>query len=431
MKNILIKLAFWASFAYTFLSLLFYSLPFEFLWRASFLNIYYLKMSPPFADFRWISATSQCGVPLIDLVRRVSPGCDIYGRNGGGLGYPPQSVEIARLLKLTISSTQITSFCFGLALILIFLTLLHSIYGSSKSFYILATILLSSFPLQLAIERGNLDIIVFILIVSASALISLKSKLFSLLSALFTYTAVAVKAYPLFGFLFFAVCSGNHLSRFRSLLLVTSSIVGLLSVIPWYLLSSSDIPSAAWRVISHGFLIQDSASSPLLILEQIASALILIIGLYLGYALRLRYTFIHLYLEHLSSFKDRFIFSLTSISGFSWLACYFISDGYDYRIIFFFPCLIFLFYYALSPTGRSSLLSNILSKFILISIVLTSLGYYSWMAPSRLIGFNLVQVLSVVIDSLCLPLLASLSITFLLPTFPSIASRKLLISRHI
>ena len=409
------KIIFSLSLAYSLLSLIFYLSPYEFLWRYSFMNIFYMKMLPPFADLRWISATSECGVDVLDIATRLSPGCDPYGRNDGGLPYPPFSIEFARFLHLSISNTQVCGFLFGLTLIIFFVFLAFSVFKFSPLFYFSSSILLFSFPLQLGIERGNLDVIVFILVISSSVLISLRSNLLSVFSAPFMFLAVATKAYPFFGFFPFAFFCIPDIGRFRRLLLIFSSILGLFLVIPWYLQSSSDIPKAGWRVISHGFFISQFFYSPFLFFQQLISFIFLLLGLFLGIKFCSRQIFLESYLGTLCSIRSRFLYILTSLSGLIWLACYFISVGYDYRLIFLFPALLYLFFFAdLFPINFA--FGNLIRISIYLSIISVCLSYYSWIEPLRFISTGLLNLFSLVNDSICLPFLASLTLSFILPS---------------
>ena len=68
--------------------------------QPAFLMIGWFRMRPSFIDLRWVTATSECSVSLVEMMARRSVGCSAYGPIGlGGLEYPPRAIDVSFLLK--------------------------------------------------------------------------------------------------------------------------------------------------------------------------------------------------------------------------------------------------------------------------------------------------------------------------------------------
>lgn len=155
------------AFANILLSLLFYALSGDIAQQA-FPLIRGLKMLPPFADLRWVTSLSECGVDLQALAEHRLWGCDPYGR-GGGLGYPPMSVQFARFLAVKGQHTGLLGLSMGLALVTILMGLTYRLIQTPAFRDLVGALLLLSFPLQLAVERGNIDVVLFVVLATLAA----------------------------------------------------------------------------------------------------------------------------------------------------------------------------------------------------------------------------------------------------------------------
>jgi hypothetical protein len=66
---------------------------------------------PTYADLRWVTATSDCGVNPLYHGKLV--GCDAFGRRG--IGYPPMSIWLFRLFHFQAGWTDLLALFSGLA----------------------------------------------------------------------------------------------------------------------------------------------------------------------------------------------------------------------------------------------------------------------------------------------------------------------------
>jgi len=119
------------------------------------------RMVPAFADLRAITALAGCKADLNLVIKGLSAGCDPYGRTGG-LGYPPLIFELARAIGVNGSWTGPTAMACGVALMAIVLDDARRARCSLSLKAMIAGALLLSFAAQLAIERMNIDVIIFI-----------------------------------------------------------------------------------------------------------------------------------------------------------------------------------------------------------------------------------------------------------------------------
>jgi hypothetical protein len=108
---------------------------------------------PTFADLRWVTAHSECGVRLSDLASGLSAGCDPFDRKSSSLSYPPMSILAARFLAVKGHHTGLLGFCFGLAVITILALLSRRLVKPEWFANGLLAVILLGFPMQLALER--------------------------------------------------------------------------------------------------------------------------------------------------------------------------------------------------------------------------------------------------------------------------------------
>lgn len=325
-----------------------------------------LKMLPPYADLRWIGATSECGVDLQAVADGRLWGCDPYGRAGSG--YPPMSVQFARFLLVKGSHTQLIGFSMGLANVAIVCLLCFRLIKEAAVKYSTAALLVISLPMQLALERGNIDIVVFNLCASIAALAATNKRLLSPFLSFLSWLAVAVKLFPIAGLMAWISLDIFRLRRVRMLhvSVVLGSLVGILFTLPWILQGgASKAPQPGIGLISHGlrgdyiFLqaIANQLSFPAAALFRQLShywgAILYVLSLILGSKMRLYMHFTSLIASLDGRFARHFVYHFVSLTTCTWLAAYVIGGSFDYRMIFAMPGFICIFAYISSDRKRS------------------------------------------------------------------------------
>jgi hypothetical protein len=212
-------------------------------------------MFPPFADLRWVTALSECGHDLAAIAAGKDPGCDPYGRQGG-LGYPAFSVYAARALGLGLRQTGMVAFGFGLTLVLLLVAQLRCLFRSGWIRDLLLSLLLLGLPLQIALERANIDIIIFIIITALCALLALSGRWALTFVGLFSFLPVACKVYPVVGLWAWVVQDWLRWRRLRpkALMVLVGASLGMLSALSWLLHYGSKAPYPGEGVLAHGFM---------------------------------------------------------------------------------------------------------------------------------------------------------------------------------
>lgn len=189
-------IAFSTSLAYTLLSLFSYtftagSLP-------AFRGIG--RMSPVFADLRQLTHSSGCDSSFSDLLANTA-NCDPWNR---AFNYTFSSLEIFRSLGIDASNTELAGAAIGLfglsaALLFIFIT----VRGRAAKLFI-STGFLLSFPFQLAVERGNYDLVVFGLCILVPLLLFTTNafryqRIKGITASVLSFAVVALKVFPIVG----------------------------------------------------------------------------------------------------------------------------------------------------------------------------------------------------------------------------------------
>lgn len=378
--------------------------------REAFGMIQQIRM-PTFADLRWIFAISGCSVDLNSLYEGRSVVCDPFGRHG--IGYPPMSLWISRLLGIKGDHTSLTSLAIGLSFIGVILSQMRSSLRSGWLLILVGSLFLIGFPVQLGLERMNIDVLIFLLLYLCALLFSAHALiwLFPLI-----IIVVALKYYPFFAF-FALILKGlpskNGISHLIPpwLILLIASCLGLALSLPWAANGGSGDIVAPGGLASHGLLAFGYLNSTLIdsfglttghLLIKIMfgmKILMLAIGAFVAY--RLRFADIlskAIYAQTVQykgtrlpvDFYPSLIAAMTSV----WLGCYIVTVSYDYRMIFLFPMLIFVARaIQLNPSGpviklqRGGLICLLAA--MLASMLITFVGY-SFQDPLTRLGVDAV-----------------------------------------
>ena len=389
------------------------------------------RMFPPFGDLRWVTALSACGVDLNDLANKTSQGCDPYGR-GADLGYPPMSVLFARLLAVKGHHTGLLGFSIGLAVVVVLVLLSRRLVRPEWLANSLIALMLLGFPMQLGLERSNIDLVVFVLLCSLAAISQLPQQWASLPAAWLAWLAVAIKMYPLVGITAWVL---NSRSAWRQriwmpLAVLSGTGAGLAGVWSWYHQSGDLAAAPLDRDIGHGMRVPLTLLRPWLpqdyrLLEDPGQPLLALALTLLAFIL-LRRQGLHdqwkLFLqERASGFELGYLAAMPPLLALAWLGCYWFSGSFDYRLILVLPLLINACAMLSCNKGMSRWSRGFLAL-ILLGVV------YGWFAPF-FAPLSMVRKLNVVCDLFAMPLFAGALLALLLeplPRWPSIRASQAL-----
>jgi len=380
------------SFAYSFASLFIYGFAPR-LQRFAFPMLSGVKMLPPFADLRWVTSISGCEINLEDFGQGKVATCDPWIR--GPLGYPPHSIEVARFLHVEDAHTGLIGFAVGIAIIGILLGLLFQLNRPGWRRDLTGGLLIISFPMQLALERSNIDIIVFLLLTSLAAALAGSKRWLIPFAGGISWLAVVIKLYPVAGISAWLGLSIFRRPRFdlaRAASFLGTSI-GFAMILPWFFKYRGVIPQPPVGLISHGFTVplpidflKDHA--PLLgyVLQSMPQPLIGLVifsvALRCSMCFRLADQWEALISQQTDVYRRRLLRIMPSLLGCVWLGCYFLSGSFDYRLILVLPAFIAI----LSLLGSSEQENNASSRVFLRIVSLT--GFTSFLQP-LLISSNL------------------------------------------
>ncbi|MFN7740682.1 MAG: hypothetical protein ACK5RA_10550 [Cyanobacteriota bacterium] len=323
---------------------------------------------PTFADLRWITATGGCSVNINDIYTGKSVGCDSFGRHD--IGYPPMSLWTSRILGVKGDHTPIISLSISLSFIAVILSQMRSSMRSGWLLILVGSLFLLGFPVQLGLERMNIDILIFLLLYLAVLLFSFHA--FAWLLPLIIFV-ISLKYFPFFAF-FALMLKGLPSKPGISypfppwLIMLIGSCIGLALSLPWSGDGGNTV--AAGGLASHGLLALGHLNKILIEAFGLTNArwiikafclikiAFFISGAYMAYRLRLADILANAIDKHIDKFETTrlpadFHHSLVVAMTSVWLGCYFITISFDYRMIFLFPALIFIARaIQLNPTTR-------------------------------------------------------------------------------
>jgi hypothetical protein len=169
----------------------------------------------------------------------------------------------ARAYIQLIIFAEILGFLLGVSAILVILWLGYQWIGDSSLFYLVAAIGLLGFPFQLLLERGNVDVFLFILCF-ALAYLSVFVYRFRFVAAalgfLVAYLLVAIKIYPVVGIVCW-ISLRIYQRRFSFVFdcsVLAGSFFGFVSELNWLLHSVGVAAAPGQGVFSHGLLMSTS-----------------------------------------------------------------------------------------------------------------------------------------------------------------------------
>ncbi len=309
-----------------------------------------IKAHPLHTDLRWLTTISECDPSLGAWVNQRGVIC-AQTAPGGLIGYPPMSVQIARWLALRVSHTAILGLSLGLATIALLTGFSLRVIQSPIRRHLITALVLLSFPVQLALERGNIDMLILLLLASlAAALAAPGAWLFPLQGSL-AWLLVVIKAYPVAGLMAWSACQGLERRRLVAAAAVAGgTVIGLRDILPWLRQSGRAVAAKAPGLSSHGFAelgLQLGPPNPSALLEFILlnrwGLLLVIAGFLLGRRQHLRAHLEMVTQGTACGYSQRFLAIFVALSTFIWLGCYFLSTSIDYRFILALPAIVVVY----------------------------------------------------------------------------------------
>ncbi|MFN6352480.1 MAG: hypothetical protein ACK40D_06345 [Cyanobacteriota bacterium] len=394
--------------------------------------IHPMRMKPPFADLRYLTANSECGVNLDDYYKGLVVGCDPAGRTYR-FDYPPMSIWLGRFLRVRGSHTPWIAITTAFALLISILGLVRDQVASSWKWRVLGSAMLMSFPLHQALERGNIDVMLFLMLLLFAFLVSRPLKSFlaalpgNLLACLLTFFSVSLKIYPLFGLVGLLAARGGGLAttkicwdsaRLKAMVLA-AAVAGIFPLLGYFRSVGNLIKEGGLG--SHGLLAFGYMNIALVDSFGIDTARLLIRVLFVSKAAALLAGFWLAYKANLSWVWSRPNSLGRRLSGFQWitlltassvwLGCYIFTINYDYRFLYVFPFIAYLAALAAAP-GRAGLQTLWPSALILMILVVL---FFPWLQTGYTeFGMKSVKILEPVTEFVLIPLFAGSLFYFLL-----------------
>lgn len=229
-----------------------------------------LGMSPSFADLRHMTTLSGCSEGILEIDSGSSMGCDHWGRRG--LGYPPMIFFLARAIGLNESHTA------GLALVVgcSFLVIVTARYWRVFAYHrwlgsLLCIAAFIGMPTQLGLERMNIDLAIFSVMLLLTSLIVItrgrgpvrpdlrvaRSILVGLLSLILS----GAKIYPGIGLILWLLYYGDRkeVLRLEAVSCFVGATGGLTIGLVW-LFNGSRAAAPGIGLITHGLYLGHSQS---------------------------------------------------------------------------------------------------------------------------------------------------------------------------
>ncbi|WP_259726121.1 hypothetical protein [Synechococcus sp. CS-1332] len=308
-------------------------------------------VTPPFADLAMLTHSSRCVGSLSDLFDgRVN--CDPYGRL---FTYPPMALWMFSALGLSSASLGWVGIALGAAVALLTGTFFFTLIPSAAVAGILLALTYLSLPFQLALERANNDLIVFLLLALLALALSSQRPRLAVAAAPLAFLSVATKILPLFGLIATQWLPAGLRSKaqlpVRNLRWgLLGGVAGLSLVLPWLgpILRNSPAPSGG--ILSHGLMDNQVYLDKLVNLSGAHSRVLLfgclgikLLFLLMGFVGAWRQEMRHRLHSFLASQANRLDGRLiaVTISLFSgtWVGSYLFTKSYDYKFIFLVPIL--------------------------------------------------------------------------------------------
>ncbi len=419
-----------SSFLYVLFSLVVYAVPSLQEWRSlAFAPIRQIAMvTPPFADLAMLTHSARCVGNLGDLFDgRVN--CDPYGRL---FTYPPMALWMFSVLGLSSASLGWLGVSLGAGVALLTGAFFFSLIPSAAVAGILVALTYLSLPFQLALERANNDLIVFLLLALLALALSGQRPRSATAAALVAFLAVATKVLPLFGIIATQLLHPGGGSRAQPPLrnlrwALLAGVAGLSLVLPWLgpILRNSPAPPGA--LLSHGLMAHQvcyqwmvafnlsGVHSRILAFACLGAKLLFILLGFVGaWQPEMRNRLRAFLVSQTSRLDSRLIAVTISLFSGTWVGTYLFTKSYDYKFIFLVPILAFtgaLLCRGVTGRGERAWVTLILLPMLL-----------AWFTPYLTVSFSQPMGLSLelVNDFVLIPVLAGAILATLIGSRPAL-----------
>lgn len=405
-----------SSFLYVCFSLVVYAVPSLQEWRGlAFAPIRQVAMvTPPFADLAMLTHSARCDGSLSDLFDgRVN--CDPYGRL---FTYPPMALWMFSVLGLSSASLGWLGVALGAAVALLTGAFFFSLIPSAAVAGSLVALTYLSLPFQLALERANNDLIVFLLLALLALAMARGTRRSAAAGAALAFVAVATKLLPIFGIFSTQLLPPGgesrgrpHLQHLRWALL--GGLAGLSLVVPWLGPILRNSPVAAGGIFSHGLMAHQicydwmadfdlsQAMSRLLAFSCLGCKLLFMLLGFVGiWRQEVQHSLRAFLFSTASRLHSRLIALTICLFSGTWVGTYLFAKSYDYKFIYLVPVLGLtgaLLSQGANDTGRRGWTLLILVPILVI-----------WFSPYVAVSFRLPMgaSLELVNDFVLIPVLA-------------------------
>jgi len=356
---------------------------------------------PGFYDLKWLLSFSACQGDIQELM---ASNARCFGYTNPM--YPPLSIELGRLLGMSPDDANWVGMLFGLALIL---TIAHTCWlctANLKSWSIIVSLLSLTFPMQIFLERGNIDAVLFLLLSLFCLVAWLPGIVSILLANIVNAFSISLKLYPWIGtlrWLIYSIIAPMTTTRKRVLNL---SLILITSALAVYTASTMEITNvvSSGGLGSHGLaavgylnamVINTLGPGPgriaiymLISLKLLSVAGGLLSGLVFGQKLVLprdmgglpKGTLADLYI-------NTFIMVATTVG----LGCYISNIGYDYRLIFLLPIIALVLSNLFDNSHLSSVRRQALGVIATAFILAFYLPFLSFLDADTLISLEMID----------------------------------------
>jgi hypothetical protein len=320
------------------------------------------RTSPHFSDLNWVVVVGNCGTRGQPVDSSVLQQCTPfgYGKQGGGLpetGYPPLSNLAIKALHLPINITPTIGVIAGILMLFTLSLSSYVLFRRCHPWGLIMSAIFLSFPIQLILERGNLDSIIFLLMALSSVGIATRSKRFIVVSLFSSISAIALKIFPAAGYAGWILTAPRWKSQktplgalWRSFILA-SLLAGLDMSWQWIMNNNSSVMFEG-GTNSFGLLASGYANKSLIDLLGINFARfaiwLLIIAklasLLTGFATSIKFKIgnqLHTFFDSIENkFQQNYSVCYFLIMSWTWIGCYTTTISYDYKHIFLIPSIM-------------------------------------------------------------------------------------------